>query len=56
MQYGSILAPLMLNFPNKPYYFFENQIPLAMQQADGLAVNGDDLYILFRDPERRMVT
>jgi len=38
-------------FPNKPYYFFENQIPLAMQQAVGLAVNGDDLYLLFRDPE-----
>lgn len=40
-------------FPNKPYYFFENQIPLAMQQAAGLAVNGDDLYILFRDPETK---
>lgn len=37
-------------FPNKPYYFFENQIPLAMQQAIGLAVNGDDLYLLFSDP------
>lgn len=40
-------------FPNKPYYFFENQIPLAMQQAAGLAVNGDDLYLLFRDPETK---
>lgn len=38
-------------FPNKPFYFFENQIPLAMQQAIGLAVNGDDLYLLFRNPE-----
>lgn len=40
-------------FPNKPYYFFENQIPRAMQQAAGLTVNGDDLYILFRDPETK---
>lgn len=40
-------------FPNKPYYFFENQIPLAMQQAVGLAVNGDDLYLLFSNPETR---
>lgn len=40
-------------FPNKPYYFFENQIPLAMQQAAGLAVNGDDLYLLFRDSETK---
>ncbi len=39
------------SFPNKPYYFFENQIPLAMQQAVGLAINGDDLYLLFRNPE-----
>lgn len=40
-------------FPNKPYYFFESQIPLAMQQAVGLAVNGDDLYLLFNNPETR---
>ncbi len=38
-------------FPNKPFYFFESQIPLAMQQAIGLAVNGDDLYLLFSNPE-----
>lgn len=38
-------------FPNKPYYFFENQIPLTMQQAVGMAVNGDDLYLLFSNPE-----
>ncbi|MCX7754683.1 MAG: hypothetical protein N2117_05485 [Anaerolineales bacterium] len=38
-------------FPGKPYYFFENQIPQAMPLAVGLAVNGDDLYILFRDPQ-----
>lgn len=40
-------------FPDKPFYFFENQIPLAMEQAIGLAVNGDDLYLLFRDPETK---
>lgn len=40
-------------FINKPYYFFENQIPLAMEHAAGLAVNGDDLYLLFRDPETK---
>lgn len=40
-------------FPNKPFYFFENQIPLGMQQAVGLAVNGDDLYLLFNNPETR---
>lgn len=38
-------------FPGKPYYFFENQIPQSMPLAIGLAVNGDDLYILFRDPQ-----
>ncbi|PWH15961.1 MAG: hypothetical protein DDG60_05080 [Anaerolineae bacterium] len=38
-------------FPGKPYYFFENQIPTAMPLAIDLAVNGDDLYILFRDPQ-----
>ncbi len=38
-----------LEFPDKPYYFFESQIPLAMEESIGIAVNGDDLYLLYRD-------
>jgi len=38
-----------VNFPSKPYYFFESQIPLTLETALGIAVNGDDLYLLYSD-------
>lgn len=38
-----------IKFANKPYYFFESQIPLTMEEALGIAINGDDLYLLYSD-------
>lgn len=36
-------------FPNKPYFYFESQVPLTLEQSIGMAVNGDDLYLLYAD-------
>jgi hypothetical protein len=38
-----------IKFPDKPYFFFESQVPVALQQAIDMAVNGDDLYLLNDD-------
>jgi hypothetical protein len=38
-----------IKFPDKPYFFFEAQIPVMLEQAIGLAINGDDLYLLHQD-------
>ncbi len=38
-----------IQFPEKPYFFFESQVPTELEQASGMAVNGDDLYLLYRD-------
>lgn len=38
-----------IQFPDKPYFFFESQIPNGMEQAVGMTVNGDDLYLLHFD-------
>jgi hypothetical protein len=38
-----------IKFPEKPYFFFQAQVPELMEQAIGLAVNGDDLYLLNQD-------
>jgi hypothetical protein len=38
-----------IQFPSKPYYFFESQVPLMMEEAIGIAVNGNDLYLLYSD-------
>ncbi len=38
-----------LQFPQKPYFFFESQVPNAMEQVVGMTVNGDDLYLLHQD-------
>lgn len=38
-----------LTFPDNPYYFFESQVPLEMEKTTGMAVNGDDLYLLHAD-------
>jgi hypothetical protein len=32
-----------------PYFFFESQIPSTLDQGIGIAVNGDDLYLLHAD-------
>ena len=37
------------DFPNLPTIFFAEQIPQNMNTAIDLAVNGDDLFLLFRD-------
>jgi len=39
----------MLDFSSLPALFFGEQIPQNMPQALDLAVNGDDLYLLFQD-------
>lgn len=39
----------LLDFSSLPAMFFGEQVPQNMQQAVDLAVNGDDLYLLFRD-------
>lgn len=38
-----------VQFPDKPYFFFESQVPDGMEQAVGMTVNGDDLYLLHQD-------
>ncbi|MGC1377364.1 MAG: hypothetical protein WA821_14125 [Anaerolineales bacterium] len=38
-----------IQFPQKPYFFFESQVPNGMEQAVGMTVNGDDLYLLHKD-------
>lgn len=38
-----------IKFPEKPYFFFENQIPDQLEKTIGMAVNGDDLYLLSQD-------
>jgi hypothetical protein len=38
-----------IKFPEKPYFFFQSQIPVLLEQAIGMAVNGDDLYLLNQD-------
>lgn len=38
-----------IKFPEKPYFFFEAQVPVMLEQAIGLAINGDDLYLLYKD-------
>jgi hypothetical protein len=38
-----------IQFPQKPYFFFESQVPNNMEQAVGMTVNGDDLYLLHKD-------
>jgi hypothetical protein len=38
-----------IKFPEKPYFFFEEQVPVMLEQAIGLAINGDDLYLLYKD-------
>lgn len=39
----------MLDFTSLPAMFFGQQVPENMAQAVDLAVNGDDLYLLFQD-------
>jgi len=38
-----------IQFPEKPFFFFESQVPTEMEQATGMSVNGDDLYLLYQD-------
>ena len=38
-----------IQFPEKPYFFFESQVPNGLEQAVGMTVNGDDLYLLHQD-------
>jgi hypothetical protein len=38
-----------IQFPEKPFFFFESQVPAMLEQATSLAVNGDDLYLLYQD-------
>lgn len=38
-----------LQFPEKPYFFFESQVPSGLEQAIDMTVNGDDLYLLHQD-------
>ena len=38
-----------IQFPDKPFFFFESQVPILLEQATSLAVNGDDLYLLYQD-------
>ncbi len=38
-----------IQFPDKPYFFFESQVPDGMEQVTGMTVNGDDLYLLHKD-------
>lgn len=38
-----------LDFSSLPILFFGEQVPQDMAQATDLAVNGDDLYLLFQD-------
>ncbi|HEY3311514.1 MAG TPA: hypothetical protein VGK00_07750 [Anaerolineales bacterium] len=36
-------------FAEKPYFFFEEQVPVMLEQAISMAMNGDDLYLLHKD-------
>ena len=36
-------------FPEKPYFFFESQVPVMLEQSIGMAINGDDLFLLHQD-------
>jgi len=38
-----------IEFAEKPYFFFEEQMPVMLEQAIGMAINGDDLYLLHKD-------
>ncbi len=39
-----------VDFTGKPpYFFFESQIPNALTEAIGIAINGDDMYLLHAD-------
>lgn len=38
-----------LEFTDKPFFFFEQQVPVMLEQAIDLAVNNDDLYLLHQD-------
>jgi len=38
-----------IKFPEEPYFFFQAQVPEKLEEAIGLAVNGDDLYLLNQD-------
>ena len=38
-----------IRFPDKPFFFFESQVPDRMEQAVGITVNGDDLYLLHQN-------
>ena len=45
-----------VEFLDKPYFFFEEQVPVMLEQAIGLAVNGDDLYLLHKDGHMAICT
>ncbi len=36
-------------FRDKPFFYFQDQVPVMMEQAIGMAINGDDLYLLHQD-------
>jgi len=38
-----------INFPDRPFFFFESQIPVMLEKAIDMAINGDDLYLLNDD-------
>lgn len=38
-----------IQFPDKPYFFFESQVPDNIEQTVAMTVNGDDLYLLHTD-------
>ncbi|HEY3313278.1 MAG TPA: hypothetical protein VGK00_16680 [Anaerolineales bacterium] len=45
-----------VEFADKPYFFFEEQVPVMLEQAIGMAVNGDDLYVLHQDGHMALCT
>lgn len=38
-----------IQFPNKPFFFFESQVPNDIENTVDMAVNGDDLYLLHKN-------
>ena len=38
---------------SEPYFFFGEQVPVMLEQAVDLAVNGDDLYLLYLDSQQK---
>jgi hypothetical protein len=38
-----------IQFPNKPFFFFESQVPNDIENMVDMAVNGDDLYLLHKN-------